>query len=54
MRRWILLAAALDHTTYDTTSILRFIEWRHNLPPLGTRDARAANLISVLDLGGGK
>ncbi|HWM76282.1 MAG TPA: alkaline phosphatase family protein, partial [Methylomirabilota bacterium] len=39
----------VDHTTYDTTSILRFIEWRHNLAPLGTRDAAAANLLNTLD-----
>ena len=39
----------VDHTTYDTTSILRFIEWRHDLAPLGTRDAAAANLLNTLD-----
>jgi phospholipase C len=39
----------VDHTVYDTTSILRFIEWRHNLAPLGTRDAAAANLLNTLD-----
>jgi phospholipase C len=39
----------VDHTTYDTTSILRFIEWRHNLAPLGARDAAAANLLNILD-----
>jgi phospholipase C len=39
----------VDHTTYDTTSILRFIEWRHHLAPLGARDAAAANLVNTLD-----
>ncbi len=39
----------VDHTVYDTTSILRFIEWRHNLAPLGTRDAAAANILNTLD-----
>ena len=40
----------VDHTMYDTTSILRFIEWRHDLTPLGTRDAAAANLLNTLDV----
>lgn len=40
----------IDHTTYDTTSILRFIEWRYALPPLAERDARATNLLGALDL----
>jgi phospholipase C len=39
----------VDHTVYDTTSILRFIEWRWNLPPLGTRDANANNLLNAFD-----
>lgn len=39
----------VDHTVYDTTSILRFIEWRWGLAPLGERDARANNLISAFD-----
>lgn len=39
----------VDHTVYDTTSILRFIEWRWNLAPLGDRDANANNLKTALD-----
>jgi phospholipase C len=39
----------VDHTLYDTTSILRFIEWRWSLPPLGTRDASANNLLPAFD-----
>ena len=35
----------VDHATYDTTAILKLIEMRWNLSPLGTRDA-AANPIS--------
>ena len=38
----------VDHTTYDTTSILRLIEQRFDLPPLGERDARAASLAGAL------
>lgn len=40
----------VDHTTYDTTSILALIEWRFGLQPLGTRDAKAANLTHALNL----
>jgi len=39
----------VDHTVYDTTSLLRFIEWRWNLPPLAARDAAANNLLNAFD-----
>jgi phospholipase C len=39
----------VDHTQYDTTSILRFIEKRWDLEPLGTRDAAANDLNNGLD-----
>jgi phospholipase C len=39
----------VDKTVYDTTSILRFIEWRWNLVPLGERDAKANNLLAAFD-----
>ena len=39
----------VDHTQYDTTSILKFIETRWNLAPLGTRDAAATNLTNAFD-----
>ena len=38
----------VDHTTYDTTSILRTIEARWHLAPLGTRDAAANDLRAAL------
>ena len=38
----------VDHTVYDTTSILKFIETRHGLVPLGDRDAAAADLSNAL------
>ncbi|GCE12840.1 acid phosphatase [Tengunoibacter tsumagoiensis] len=38
----------VDHTTYDTTSILRSIEVRWNLNPLGTRDAKVNDLRNAL------
>jgi acid phosphatase len=34
----------IDHTVYDTTSILRTLEVRYGLAPLGTRDAGVADL----------
>jgi phospholipase C len=39
----------VDKTEYDTTSILRFVEWRWNLRPLGDRDANANNLLNAFD-----
>jgi phospholipase C len=39
----------IDHTPYDTTSVLKFIEWRWGLPPLGPRDAAANNLLAAFD-----
>lgn len=37
----------VDHTTYDTTSILRLIEWRYDLKPLGER--KSNNMLNVLE-----
>jgi acid phosphatase len=39
----------VDKTVYDTTSILRTIEVRFGLAPLGSRDAAAADLRNALD-----
>jgi Phosphoesterase family len=41
----------VDHTIYDTTSILRFIEWRYGLQPLTSLDAAANNLLVAFDFG---
>ena len=38
----------IDHTTYDTTSILKLIETRWRLTSLGSRDAHAADLTNAL------
>lgn len=35
----------VDHTAYETLSILRFIETRWGLRPLNMRDARAPNIV---------
>ncbi|MEP6491139.1 MAG: alkaline phosphatase family protein [bacterium] len=39
----------VDHSQYETVSILSFIEARWHLTPLGTRDAAAANLTAAFD-----
>lgn len=39
----------VDHTTYETASILALIEKRYALAPLGTHDAQAANLLAAFD-----
>jgi len=39
----------VDHTEYDTTSILKFIETRWDLAPLGDRDAHANDLTNAFD-----
>jgi acid phosphatase len=40
----------VDHTQYDTTSILRLIEERWDVTPLSRRDATAADFRDSLDL----
>lgn len=39
----------VDHTQYDHTSTLKFIETRWGLEPLGTRDAAANDLTNAFD-----
>lgn len=39
----------VDHTLYDTTSILAFIEHRFGLDPLTSRDAAANDLVGAFD-----
>jgi len=41
----------VDHTQYDHTSILNFIEWRWELDALTVRDATANNIGRALDFG---
>jgi len=38
----------VDHTTYDFTSILRLVEERFRVPPLGKMDREAASLAGML------
>jgi acid phosphatase len=40
---------AVDHTQYDTTSIIATIERRYGLAPLGTRDAAVNDLSNVFN-----
>jgi len=42
----------VDHTLYDTTSILKMIGTRYGLAPLAQRDAHANDLLNSLDLYG--
>jgi len=39
----------VDHTQYDTTSILKLIELRWNLKPVGSRDAATGDLRKAFD-----
>lgn len=39
----------VDHTQYETTAILKFIEERWNLQALTDRDAKAGDLLSAFD-----
>ena len=40
----------VDHTEYDTTSILKLIETRFQLVPLTSRDAAARDMTNALEL----
>jgi phospholipase C len=40
----------VDHTVYDTTAIIKLIETRFGLKPLGARDAASGDLTSAFDL----
>jgi phospholipase C len=44
----------IDHTFYDTTSILRLIEERFGVAPLGERDAKANDLRAAFDFNAAK
>jgi len=44
--------SGVDHTQYDTTSILATIEHGLGLAPLSTRDARVNDLRRAVALGG--
>jgi phospholipase C len=41
----------VDHTSYDTTSILKLITRRYDLQPLAGVRERAGDLTAALDLG---
>jgi phospholipase C len=41
--------AFVDHTQYDTSSILKLIELRWGLEPLNERDAKAGDLLTAFD-----
>jgi phospholipase C len=39
----------IDHTTYEFSSVLKFIEARFNLPPLSRYDATSENMLNSFD-----
>ncbi len=39
----------VSHIQYDTTSILKFIEWNYGVSALNNRDANASNLLDFFD-----
>lgn len=39
----------IDHTQYQFESILKFIEWRFNIPALTNRDLRPNNLLNAFN-----
>jgi acid phosphatase len=43
----------VDHTQYDTTAILKLIETRWKLEPLGDRDANSGNMLTAFDFNQG-
>jgi phospholipase C len=47
-----LRKSAVDHTSYDTTSVLATIEHRWHLAALGTRDGAVNDLGKALQAGG--
>jgi phospholipase C len=40
----------IDHTVYDTSAILKLIETRYGLAPLGSRDAASGDMTTAFDL----
>ena len=45
-------SSGVDRNDHDTTSILKLIEERFHLAPLGTRDAQVISLRTALEEGG--
>ena len=39
----------VSHVQYDTTSILKFIEWNYGLQALNNRDANASNMLDMFN-----
>jgi phospholipase C len=46
--------SGVDHTSYDTTSIIRTLERSLNLAPVGIRDTRVADLRRAVRIGRGR
>jgi phospholipase C len=39
----------IDHSRYQFESVLKFIEWRFNIPALTDRDLHAINLLNAFN-----
>jgi phospholipase C len=44
--------SGVDHADHDTTSIIKTIEERYRLAPLGTRDANVISLKTAIEQAG--
>lgn len=49
-----MTASGVDHTVYDTTSIIATLERAYGLAPVGIRDTRVNDLRTAVRLGGGR
>ncbi|MBI2031251.1 MAG: hypothetical protein HYT08_01415 [Candidatus Levybacteria bacterium] len=43
----------IDHTTYNTSSVLKFFQTLYNLPSLTERDGKSANMLNAFDFKSG-
>ena len=46
-----MTSSGVDHTPYDTTSILTTLEHAFNLAPVGIRDTRVSDLRKAVRIG---
>jgi phospholipase C len=40
---------SISHTTYEHSSILKFVETRYHLRPLTARDQKASDMLDLFD-----
>ena len=49
-----MTASGVDHTVYDTTSIITTLERAYGLAPVGIRDTKVRDLRTAIKLGSGR